>query len=172
METVNEGTNAMRHGALALAGAAAFGVAAAAGSGVHAMAQGAWAGPALFAGGAALSLPPLYMLGALGGGGEPASEVAEKVIASAGRVGIALLGLAAPAAFFSTTMGGDLARALLLLACATIGVCGIIAVARRGGGTTTAGGLLATIAWPLFAIALGGRLMFAIAKHVGFFGGS
>lgn len=162
----NEGTEALgRHVALGVLGTAAFGVAAAAGHGAVAMAKGAWMGPALFVGGAALAAPPLYMFGALAGSRQTARATAERCGKSLAAVGTALMGLAAPAAYLSATLTTKSAPALLGLCCVALGTAGVVAVARaslqveRKEKARTA-----VILWSLFALALGVRLMVAIGK--------
>ncbi len=149
-------------------GSAAFGAAAMAGHGVRAMGAGAWMGPALFAGGALLAMPPQYLFTALAGGRTTPADVltgSSRVLAA---VGVALLGLAAPAAFFSATLRTFTGAALLVLTVVSLGVVGIASLAwarlRVEDGFAARCG---AVAWFVFALALGGRLMIALGHHAG-----
>lgn len=147
---------------MALLGSAAFGVAAGLGHGALATLHGAWASPALFVGGAALATPPLYLFCARSGARLSAEELVDHVTAVLGTTGTALLGLAAPVAFFSATLRSPSAFPLLLCASLAIGAVAVHALARR----TLSHSVLNLALWAAFALALGGRLVAAIVPHL------
>jgi hypothetical protein len=163
--------DAGRQLALALTGSAVFGAAAALGYGMSAAGRGAWMAPALFVGGAVLAAPPLFLFGALAGGRLSARELAASVLRSAASVGTALLGLAAPAAFFSVTMKTRLAPELLVAVAALVGLAGVIAVARSSAEGAKDTVRLATVGWCVFAVLLGARLMTSLGHAGGLAGG-
>lgn len=161
-----------RSAAAGILGSAVFGAAVFAGHGAGLMLQGAWMAPALFVGGAALALPPLYLSSALSGGKATPSEVAASAQRALGVVSTVLLGLAAPAVFFSVTLRSTLAIVLLAGVMVVVGSAGILTVAMdRWTRETTARALLASTVWCFFAFAVGGRLMVSLAKSAGLFGG-
>ena len=148
--------------ALGLAGAVAFGAAAGIGHGAAAMLRGAWMSPALFVGGALLATPPLYLASSWSGSRASAEELVASVADTLGRTGVILLGLAAPAAYFSATLRTPTAWALLLGAAVTVGAAAVRAVSAR----TLSDGPAAAWAWSAFAVALGVRLLAALAHHL------
>lgn len=155
-----------RHLATGLLGAAAFGVAAATGHGPLLMARGAWMGPALFVGGAALATPPLYMFGALAGSRQTAQSVALRCGRSLAAVGTALLGLAAPAAYLSATLTTRSGPVLLTLSCVVIGTAGIAAITRETLDIERKeSAKIAAVLWAVFALALGVRLMASLSSR-------
>ncbi|MEI8258165.1 MAG: hypothetical protein WCJ30_21010, partial [Deltaproteobacteria bacterium] len=83
-------------------------------------------------------------------------------------VGTALLGLAAPAAFFSATLRTATGAVLLVIAVVSLGLVGISALAsarlRVEDGYAARSG---TVAWFVFAVALGARLMIALGRQAG-----
>ncbi len=147
--------------ALGLAGAAAFGAAAGLGHGAAAMLRGAWMSPALFVGGALLATPPLYLAGTWSSARAPAEELVSHVASVVGAAGVVLLGLAAPAAYFSATLRTPSAWALLVVTAVVVGATAVRALARR----TLSHGTAAAL-WTLFAFALGVRLVLALSHHV------
>ena len=147
--------------AVGLAGAAAFGAAAGLGHGAGALLRGAWMSPALFVGGALLATPPLYLASTASGSRATAEEVVAGVSDALGRTGVVLLGLAAPAAFFSATLRTPTAWALLGCAVLAVG-----AVAIRGVSRETLRHPAATWLWTVFALAVGVRLLTTLAPHV------
>ncbi|MDB4932887.1 MAG: hypothetical protein JWM10_5371 [Myxococcaceae bacterium] len=147
--------------ALGLAGAVAFGAAAGLGHGAAALARGAWMSPALFVGGALLAAPPLYLAASYSGSRASAEEVIAEVADVLGRAGVVLLGLAAPAAFFSATLRTPTAWALLVGLAVVVGAVAVRAVARR----TLSHATTAAWLWTFFSLALGVRLLLALARH-------
>jgi hypothetical protein len=147
--------------ATGLAGAVAFGAAAGLGHGVAALARGAWMSPALFVGGALLAAPPLYLAASYSGSRASAEEVIAEVADVLGRAGVVLLGLAAPAAFFSATLRTPTAWVLLVGLAVAVGSVAVRAVARR----TLSHAAAASWLWTFFALALGVRLVLALARH-------
>jgi hypothetical protein len=147
--------------ALGLAGAVAFGAAAGLGHGPAALLRGAWMSPALFVGGALLATPPLYLAASYTGSRAPADAVLAQVADVLGRTGVVLLGLAAPAAFFSATLRTHTAWALLAGLAVVVGAASARAVSRR----TLSHAPVATWLWSAFAAALGVRLLLALAQH-------
>jgi hypothetical protein len=147
---------------LGLAGAATFGLAAALGHGARAMFHGLWMAPALFVGSALLATPPLYLVGVWSGQRVPAETVARNVAAALAGAGLVLLGLAAPAAFFSATLHTNSAWFLLLGSVVLVGVTAVRAVARK----TFTGTSLASTGWTLLALALGARTLLALSHTV------
>lgn len=147
---------------VALLGAAVFGLAAGLGHGPAAMLRGAWTSPALFLGGAALATPPLYLIGAWAGERSSAEELVSRVTSVAGAAGIVLLGLSAPAAFFSVTLRTHTAWALLMAAVITVGASSVRAVARRALTELS----VASLVWTVFAFAIGLRLLSALAHQI------
>jgi hypothetical protein len=147
---------------LGLAGAATFGLAAALGHGASAMFHGLWMAPALFVGSALLATPPLYLIGVWSGQRVPAERVAQNVASALGAAGLVLLGLAAPAAFFSATLHTTSAWVLLLGAVIAVGVTAVRVVARK----TFALPSVAATGWTLLALALGARTLFALSHTV------
>jgi hypothetical protein len=147
--------------ALGFAGAVAFGAAAGLGHGVAALARGAWMSPALFVGGALLAAPPLYLAASYSGSRASAEEVIAEIADVLGRAGVALLGLAAPAAFFSATLRTPTAWALLVGLAVVVGAVAVRAIARR----TLAHALGPAWLWTAFALALGVRLVLALATY-------
>jgi hypothetical protein len=153
-------------------GAAAFGAAAAAGQGLRAVAHGAWMAPALVVGGAVLAAPPLYLFASLAGGRIPAGRLVTSTSRALGSVAAALVGLAAPAAYFSSTLHASFARPMLVLTLVIVGAGGVFAVAHHanpGGGTERL--KIATAVWCVFALALGVRLIDVVGKAGGVWGG-
>ncbi|MFO0603605.1 MAG: hypothetical protein U0324_10550 [Polyangiales bacterium] len=148
--------------ALGLAGSAAFGLAAAVGHGARAMLHGLWMAPALFVGSALLATPPLYLVGVWSGQRLPAERVARHVADSLGGVGTVLLGLAAPAAYFSATLRTGSAWFLLAGAVVLVGVAAVRAVARNAFPRPSP----AAVGWTLLALALGARTLLALAHTV------
>lgn len=148
--------------AFGLAGAAAFGAAAGLGHGAAAMLRGAWMAPALFVGGALLATPPLYLASAYGGSRATAEEIVSEVSSVLGDTGVVLLGMAAPAAFFSATLHTASAWALLAVTVVSVGATAVRAVSKR----TLAHGLAAASLWTLFAFALGVRLALALSHQL------
>lgn len=139
---------------LALAGSAAFGAAAGLGHGFAATLRGAWMSPALFVGGALLAAPPLYLASMYARERATAERLVTEVASVLGAVGAVLLGLSAPAAFFSATLRTPSA-ALLLVGCAlAVGTAAVHAVSRRA----FAGITVASSLWSLSALCLGARL--------------
>ena len=158
----------LQHLALAVLGSAAFGAASAMGSGVHAMVKGAWMAPALFVGGALLAMPPQYLFPALAGGRTTRNEVLTGTSRVLAAVATVLLGLAAPAAFFAATLHTVSGFALLLLTMVTLGGTGIFALTgARLAREETFGARGAALAWCVFALALGGRLMISLGNASG-----
>lgn len=147
--------------AVGLAGAVAFGAAAGLGHGAGALLRGAWMSPALFVGGALLATPPLYLASSASGSPSTAEEVVAGVTDSLGRTGIVLLGLAAPAAFFSATLRTPTVLALLVGVGVVVGAVAVRAVSRQ----TLSHAPVATWLWTAFALALGVRLLAALAPH-------
>lgn len=147
---------------LGLAGSAAFGLAAALGHGAHAMLQGLWMAPALFVGSALLATPPLYLFGVWSGQRVPAERVARHVGEALGGAGVVLLGLSAPAAYFSATLRTGSAWVLLVGAVVLVGVVAVRAVARKTFPSPT----FASTGWTLLALALGARTLLALAHMV------
>ncbi len=155
--------------AMGVLGSAAFGVAAAAGYGARPMLAGAWIGPALFAGGAMLATPPLYIVTALSGGRtSPAAIAASTTRALAGAATV-LLGLAAPVAFFSVTLKTQLALPLLIAATVVVGAIAVIVAGRSSVAQQPSGSIAATVIWCAFAMTLGARLIGSLAPMA--FGG-
>lgn len=148
--------------ALGLAGAVAFGAAAGLGHGASAILRGAWMSPALFVGGALLALPPLYLASSWSGSRSSAEELVSGVADVLGRTGVILLGLSAPAAFFSATLHTSSAWFLLLGSVVIVGVTAVRAVARK----TFTGTSLASTGWTLLALALGARTLLALSHTV------
>jgi hypothetical protein len=125
--------------------------------------------PALFVGGAALAMPPLYMFGTLLGGRSSLTEIVTRVSATLGSVAMALLGLAAPAAYLSVTLRTSLGPVLLILTAVIAGTAGILAVLREALlAESEPAPRLALVGWTFFALALGGRLLWSIARSGGF----
>ena len=159
--------------AVAILGTAAFGVAAAAGHGLRAMATGAWAAPLVFFGGAALAMPPLYLFGALAGSRRTGADVLRAVSTVARRVAIALVGLAAPAAFFSVTLKGALAEVLLVATACVVGGAGVVSVVAASTANEEAeAAKIANVLWLVVALALGARLVASVGRAAGVFGGA
>ena len=150
--------------ALGLAGAVAFGAAVGLGHGAGALLRGAWMSPALFLGGALLATPPLYLASSYSGSRASAEEVVAAVADVLGRTGVVLLGLAAPAAFFSATLRTPTAWALLVALVVAVGATAVRAVSRR----TLTHAAAAAWLWSAFALALGVRLLLALAPHTPF----
>jgi len=148
--------------ALGLLGAVAFGASAGLGHGASAILRGAWMSPALFVGGALASLPPLYLASSWSGSRAPADELVSGVADVLGRTGLILLGLSAPAAFFSATLRTPSAWALLFAAAVTVGAAAVRAVSVRTLSDATAAAWI----WSAFAVALGVRLLVALAHHL------
>ncbi len=147
---------------LGVLGSALFGAASGLGHGVAATLRGAWMSPALFVGGALLVMPPLYLASMYSDERSSAEKLIAEVSAVLGSVGVALLGLAAPAAFFSATLRTPSA-AILLTGCAlTVGVLAVRAVSNRAFARLT----VASSLWNLFALALGLRLTVALSHHL------
>jgi hypothetical protein len=149
------------------AAASVFGAAAGLGSGWGAMLRGAWSAPALFVGGAALAIPPLYVAHSLGGANSTPRQIVDAASVALRRVTTVLLGLAAPAAYFAVTLRDRLS--IVLLAAVVLGM-GVTGVALLGRSTAPVGAppfaSLARAGWYLFALALGARLMVSLAHHV------
>ena len=154
--------------AFGVAGSAAFGLAAAAGQGVLAMSRAVWMAPVLFVGGALLAMPPQYLFSAIGGGRTTPGEVLTGTARVVGAIGTVLLGLAAPAAFFSATLHTLTGGARLMLAMMTLGSIGVLALTvQRAARETKPAAQLGALAWCVFALALGGRLMIALGRAAG-----
>lgn len=149
--------------ALGVAGAAAFGIAAALGHGAVAMLRGAWMAPVLFAGSCLLATPPLYLASTWSNADTSAERLLADVASVLGRAGLVLLGLAAPAAFFSATLRTRSAWALLVVVVLAVGITAVRAVARR---TLDGRGPTVVIGWTALAVALGARMLFALAHHL------
>lgn len=143
---------------LGLAGAAAFGAAAGLGHGVAATLRGAWMAPALFVGGALLATPPLYLASMHSGQRVSAERLVAEVSEVVGSVGVVLLGLSAPAAFFSSTLRTPSAAVLLAGCAALVGTGAVRAVSRRAFERLS----VASSLWTAFALALGLRLSLAL----------
>jgi hypothetical protein len=92
----------------------------------------------------------------------PAERVAQNVASALGAAGLVLLGLAAPAAFFSATLHTTSAWVLLLGAVIAVGVTAVRVVARK----TFALPSVAATGWTLLALALGARTLFALSHTV------
>ena len=153
-------------------GGAVFGAAAFAGHGASAMLQGAWMVPALFVGGAALALPPLYLSSALSGGEATPAEIAASGSRALDAVSTVLLGLAAPAVFFSVTLRSTLSLVLLGAVLLVVGSAGVLTVALdRWTRERAARALMASTLWCFFAFAVGGRLIVSLARSAGLVGG-
>ena len=148
--------------ALGLAGSAAFGAAAGLGHGAAAMLRGAWMGPALFVGSALLATPPLYLASAYAGARATAEEIVAEVSSVLGDTGVVLLGLSAPAAFFSATLHTGSAWGLLFVTVVSVGFTAVRAVSKRA----LAQHLAAASLWTLFALALGVRLALALSHQL------
>lgn len=147
---------------LGVLGSALFGAAAGLGHGVAATLRGAWMSPALFVGGALLVTPPLYLASMYSEERSSAEKLIAEVSAVLGSVGVALLGLSAPAAFFSATLRTPSA-AILLAGCAlVVGVLAVRAVSNRAFARLT----VASSLWNVFALALGLRLTVALSHHL------
>jgi ABC-type transport system involved in multi-copper enzyme maturation permease subunit len=124
--------------------------------------------PALFVGGAALALPPLYMFGTLLGGQSSLSQIVGRLSGTLASVSLALLGLAAPAAYLSVTLRTTLGPLLLVLASIVVGTAGVAAVLRESLDAEPAPRpRAALLGWGAFALALGGRLLWSIARTRG-----
>lgn len=166
------GSEIARDLALAVASAAVFGAAAGTGHGALAVFHGAWSAPALFAGGATLATPPLYLATALGGGRLSAHELAASAARSLAAASTVLLGLAAPAAFFSATLRTSSAAPLVVSVAAVVGAGGVLALAHHATvRATRAPAVAATLAWAGFAVLLGVRLIGTVGRASGLFGG-
>lgn len=147
---------------LALAGSAAFGAAAGLGHGVAATVRGAWMSPALFIGGALLAAPPLYLASMYATERATAERLVSEVSSVLGAVGVVLLGLSAPAAYFSATLRTPSA-ALLLVGCAlTVGTAAVYALSRRAFAGLTAASAL----WAVSALCLGARLAVTLYRQL------
>lgn len=158
----------MRDLAMGVFGSAVFGAAAAVGDGVHSIARGAWTAPALFVGGALLAMPPQYLFTALAGGRTTPGEVLTGTSRVLAGVATVLLGLAAPAAFFSATLHTNTGLGLLVAVVVSLGTLGVVALTgSRLANEESFGARCAAFAWCLFALALGGRLMSALAHFAG-----
>jgi hypothetical protein len=154
--------NTLRALALGVAGASTFGLAVAVGHGPLAMLHGAWMAPVLFAGGALLATPPLYLAVTHVGAQTPAERVFRDVARVLGETGTVLLGLAAPAAYFSATLRTATAYGLLAATLAVVGFVAVRVVARRFFAHTTG----ASLAWTVLAVALGLRLMTTLGHQL------
>ena len=151
--------------------ASAFGAAACLGHGLPQVLRGAWMAPALFVGGALLAAPPLYLMTSIAGGKLTAGDVLRNSVDALSRVSMVLLGLAAPAAFFSVTLGTWVAPALLLAVVGLMGAAGVLTVLTQALRTETEDRVrLAGLAWTGFAMLVGARLMGAIAAAAGGWG--
>lgn len=165
-ETPARSATVMRDLAMGVFGSAVFGAAAAVGDGVHTIAKGAWIAPALFVGGALLAMPPQYLFTALAGGRTTPGEVLTGTSRVLAGVATVLLGLAAPAAFFSATLHTLTGLGLLLAVVVTLGSLGVVALTgSRLANEESFAARCAAMAWCVFALALGGRLMFALAHY-------
>lgn len=154
------------------AGAALFGAAVGAGHGGWAIAKGAWAAPALFAGGALMATPPLYLSSALCGGASTVATTATATMRSLERASMALAGLALPAVYLSTTMPTASAEVLLVTCASGVGAAAVVAVAARQISVERAtAAQIAAAAWAVLALLLGARLMLALARACGALGG-
>jgi hypothetical protein len=163
-------TEVWRGFAMGVLGSAAFGAAAAVGHGTQLVVKGAWMAPVLFVGGALLAMPPQYLVSALAGGRATPGDVLSTTSKALGAVATVLLGLAAPAAFFSATLHTLTGSVLLLLALVALGSTGVVAMTvQRAARETKAAAQLGALAWCVFALALGGRLMVALGRAVGWF---
>lgn len=147
---------------LALAGSAAFGAAAGFGHGVAATLRGAWMSPALFLGGALLVTPPLYLASMYATERTSAERLLGAVSSVLGAVGVALLGLAAPAAFFSATLRTPSAVVLLAGVALAVGFVGVRAVSQRVFVELSAAAAL----WNVFALAIGLRLSVSLYQQL------
>jgi hypothetical protein len=153
-------------------GAAAFGAAAGTGYGPSAMFHGAWSAAALFAGGAVLAAPPLYLASSLGGGRVTVTALAAAATRSLAATSAVLLGLAAPAAFFSATMRTPSALPLALTVAALVGAGGVLSLAHRVTRDGDGRGVVPTLLWTAFALLLGVRLIGALGHASGMLGGA
>ncbi len=146
---------------LALIGAAAFGAASGLGHGAASTLRGLWMSPALFVGGALLAAPPLYLASTRAGLRSTAEDLAADIAETLGNTGLALLGLAAPAAYFSATLHTRSAWVMLAVIIGAVGLTAVRALARR---TLMPG--LASALWTVFALALGVRLVLALSHQL------
>lgn len=158
--SLTEGSVARSVG-VGLLGAAAFGAAVGLGHGAAALLRGLWMAPCLFVGGALLATPPLYLASIYAGLRSSAEDLLTDVSATLGDTGVALLGLAAPAAFFSVTLRTHSALPLLVVITAVVGVSAVRALARRTLAPSVSGAL-----WTLFAVAIGVRLVIALTQQL------
>lgn len=144
----------------ALAGSALFGLATGLGHTPRAMLAFGLAAPALFLGSAALALPPLCL--AVSASPRPPSiaSVVRATGETLGLLGVALAGLAAPAAFFSVTMHTRHAPALLVVAVIVAGGVALRSLSKRVFVDTpsTLSWSLAT-GWNVLAVVLGLRTL-------------
>lgn len=146
---------------LALVGTAAFGAAAGLGHGASATLRGLWMAPALFVGGALLAAPPLYLASTRAGLRSTAEALVADIAETLGDTGLALLGLAAPAAFFSVTLHTQSAWVLLAVIVGAVGLTAVRSLARR----TLMRGVVGAL-WTVFALALGVRLVLALSHQL------
>lgn len=151
--------------ALGVAGPVAFGLAAAVGHGPAAMLRGAWMAPCLFAGAALLATPPLYLASVWSASRASAERVVGDVAGALGDAGVVLLGLAAPAAYFSATLRTPTARALLVGCVVLVGAVAVRSVARRTFASAPRGAASGSL-WTLLAFALGLRMLVALSHHL------
>jgi hypothetical protein len=164
----HDASNSGRNLALGLLGGSVFGAASGVGHGLSAAVRGAWTAPALFVGGALLAAPPLYLMVALSGGQGSPRAVFDSSVKKLAAVGIALMGLSAPAAFFSATLRTASAQLLLTAVLVCVGAVSVFAVAgERMAAEKALKPRIAGIAWSVFALALGARLMSSLAHAAG-----
>jgi hypothetical protein len=158
---LDDGTTA-RQLALALLGAATYGAAAGLGHGPAAILRGAWMAPLYFVGGALLATPPLYLASLQTGERRSAEMLVREVGAVLGAVGMVLLGLSAPAAYFSATLRTSGATTLLVLSGLAVGAIAVASLARRVFSEVSAAASL----WTVFALALGLRLTVTLSAQL------
>lgn len=148
----------------ALVCAGAFGAACGAGGGARAALHGAWAAPALFLGGAALALGPLYLASAVSGTALTPLAVVRVALSRTAGATVVLLGLVPAALLFSTTLRGQLASWLLLGVVGAVFAFGAYAVAEALiEQKTSVVQRYAFAAWVLFAWLLGARMIGVIS---------
>jgi hypothetical protein len=155
-------SNVSRNLALGAVGSAAFGSAAGLGHGAFYTLRGAWMAPCLFVGGALLAVPPLYLASTWAASERSAEEVLGDVSAVLHKAGVMLLGLAAPAAFFSATLRTHTAWALLCVSCVSVGAASVVALSRRTFKTPS----MQSVLWILFAYAIGIRLLLTLFQQL------
>lgn len=144
---------------------AAFGAAASLGRPLGSVLRGAVSAPLLFAGGAALAAPTLYLASALGGIAASPSATALRAESALSTVGTLAWGLVVPAAFFSVTLHGATAVALAAVVSALLGVVGVLrfgwdALDFRAQDKAQ----LLALAWLVTAFGLGARMLWVVGR--------